>query len=309
MIVPVGADKPRLRRSVLTRLGAFLPSLGPARAIARVPFGVYWKVIRLRERVAAARPSRAFVVLAFVLAGCGGSSDSIDKPPPPGVAERCGEHVKAEALWFRASDGNLLDGALLGQGERGIVLAHGYPGDVCGELGTGQWLAQRGFRVLVFDFRGYGLSPRAPTHEAINRLSADLQGASELLRDRGATKVFLVGESFGGSAVVGSEPRLDPAPDGVVSLGGPADLSFAGFGPDLNGLAAAREIRAPLLILAGREDGHVDVGDLRTIVRRAPTEDKRLLLYPGHYHAGALLFDAPYRARPRAALLEFLRTR
>jgi alpha-beta hydrolase superfamily lysophospholipase len=190
-----------------------------------------------------------------------------------------------------------------------VLLCHGNAGNLADRVPHVALLSAAGFDVLVFDFRGYGLSPRAPTHAAINRLNADLQGASELLRDRGAKKVFLVGESFGGSAVVGSEPRLDPAPDGVVSLGGPADLSFAGFGPDLNGLAAAREIRAPLLILAGREDGHVDVGDLRTIVRRAPTQDKRLLLYPGHYHAGALLFDAPYRARPRAALLEFLRTR
>ena len=93
-----------------------------------------------------------------------------------------------------------------------------------------------------------------------------------------------------------------------MSVSGPADLSFA-FGAELNGLASARDIRVPLLVLASRNDGHVVVDELREIVRRAPTGDKRLLLYPGNFHAGWLLFGAPYRAKAQAALLTFLRTR
>ena len=36
---------------------------------------------------------------------------------------------------------------------------------------------------------------------------------------------------------------------------------------------------------------------------------KRLLVYPGDYHAEALLFAAPYQLSPRRTLLHFLETR
>lgn len=259
----------------------------------------------------AARSSRAFLVLACFVAGCGSSSSqAIRRPRPPGVAERCGQSVKAETFWFRASDGNIIDGALLGSGDRGVVLAHGYPGSLCDMLGLGWLIAGRGFRVLVFDFRGYGLSPRANDPKAINHVTADLAGAAAELRKRGAKKVFLVGWSFGGTAVAAAAPELDPRPDGVVDISGPATLEFAFPGThDLNGLVRAPRLRSPFLYLVARGDSRIVLAEARELMSRALTNDKRLFIYRGSYHAGELLFGSPYGLRAQRTMFDFLRTR
>jgi pimeloyl-ACP methyl ester carboxylesterase len=273
--------------------------------------GVYTDVRGLRRIAVSRRLSRLLVVALFGVAGCGsGSSVVLDRPGPPSLQRRCGESIKAELVWFKASDGSPLDGALIGSGPRGVVLAHGYPGDVCDMLGLGWHVARRGFRVLVFDFRGFGLSPRAEEHEAINHFSADLAGAADLLRERGAKKVFLVGWSFGGTAVAAAAPVLDPRPDGVVDISGPANLEFAFPGAeDMNALARASKLESPLLYLTARGDTRVPVPEARALVRRAPVNDKRLYVFAGDYHAGALLFESPDAQRVNRLLFDFLRTR
>jgi pimeloyl-ACP methyl ester carboxylesterase len=273
--------------------------------------GVYTDVRGLRRMAVSRRLSRLFFVALFGLTGCGsGSTVVLDRPGPPSLQRRCGESVKAELVWFKASDGSPLDGALIGSGPRGVVLAHGYPGDVCDMLGLGWHVARRGFRVLVFDFRGFGLSPRAEEHEAINHFSADLAGAADLLRERGAKKVFLVGWSFGGTAVAAAAPVLDPRPDGVVDISGPANLEFAFPGAeDMNALARASKLESPLLYLTARGDTRVPVPEARALVRRAPVKDKRLYVFAGDYHAGALLFESPDAQRVNRLLFDFLRTR
>ena len=63
-----------------------------------------------------------------------------------------------EPVSFSTSDGGLVFGTLYGTGNRGVVLAHG------GRFNQESWAKQArvlemaGFRVLAFDFRGYGQS-------------------------------------------------------------------------------------------------------------------------------------------------------
>src|SRR5271163_4471310 len=63
------------------------------------------------------------------------------------------EHVS-----FPTRDGGLVQADLYGKGDRGVVLAHG------GRFNKESWkkqaeaLEQAGFRVLAFNFRGYGES-------------------------------------------------------------------------------------------------------------------------------------------------------
>jgi pimeloyl-ACP methyl ester carboxylesterase len=226
------------------------------------------------------------------------------------VSKQCGQPVKAKAFWFRASDGNILNGAMLGSGDRGIVLVHGYPGSLCDMLGLGWLMANRGFRVLAFDVRGYGLSPRAQDPKAINHVTADIAGAADELRERGAKKVFLVGWSFGGTAVAAAAPELDPPADGVVDISGPATLEFAFPGThDLNGLIRARGLKSPFLYLVARGDSRIVLAEARELMRRAPSQDKRLFLYRGRYHAGELLFGAPFGLRVQRTMFDFLQTR
>ena len=65
---------------------------------------------------------------------------------------------KVEHISLTTEDGGLIYADLYGNGERGVVLAHG------GQFTKESWqpqaqlLARAGFRVLAFDFRGFGKS-------------------------------------------------------------------------------------------------------------------------------------------------------
>jgi hypothetical protein len=79
-----------------------------------------------------------FLVVALA-GGCGRTTRALDAKGGslPPLGRRCGTAaagVKAKVGWFRATDGVLLDGASLGDGKTGIVLAHESPADLCGWL-------------------------------------------------------------------------------------------------------------------------------------------------------------------------------
>jgi dienelactone hydrolase len=57
---------------------------------------------------------------------------------------------------------------------------------------------------------------------------------------------------------------------------------------------AVRDLEAPLLLLAARDDGHFPA-DARTLFRQARSEAKEIMLLPGSAHGTALLSAA--RAR------------
>jgi alpha-beta hydrolase superfamily lysophospholipase len=244
------------------------------------------------------------VLVAVVAAGCGGSSkQNVPKQPPPALATRCGDDaqgVDAKLVWFRASDNALLDGAAVGDGDVGVVLAHEYPSDLCPWLPFAKTLADHGYRAFAFDMRGSGASPARFGAEA-TRYDRDVQAASDEVRRLGAKKVFLVGASLGGAAVLAASPSVDPQPAGVISLSGEPQL--------LDAINAAPKMKAPLLAVIARHDGYSSVADNRRLVRAAASDDKELAVYPGDWHGWDLLDDAPYERRVNALVFEFLRKR
>ena len=242
------------------------------------------------------------LLLVVAVAGCGGGSkQSVPEKPPPAVASRCGDDargVDAKPFWFRARDGALLDGVSVGDGDVGVVLAHEYPSDLCPWLPFARTLAGSGYRALAFDFRGSGSSPARFGAEA-TKYDLDVEAAAAELRRRGAKKVFLVGGSLGGAAVMAASPAVDPQPAGVVSLSGEPQL--------LDATNAAARMKAPLLVLIARHDRFASVADNRKLVEEAGSADKQLAVYPGDWHGWDLLYHAPYRARVNDLVLAFLR--
>src|SRR6185503_9257115 len=88
-----------------------------------------------------------------------------------------------------------------GNGQRGVVLAHG------GRFTKESWekqarvLAKAGFQVLAIDFRGYGESRgSAGTRSGDDGLRFDVLAGVQYLRQNGAKTVSIVGASFGGGA-------------------------------------------------------------------------------------------------------------
>jgi alpha-beta hydrolase superfamily lysophospholipase len=245
-------------------------------------------------------------LLALGAAACGGGSNQhLPKKPPPQLASRCGsagENVQAQLVWFRASDGTLLDGAAIGDGDVAVVLAHEYPSDLCAWLPYAKTLASQGFRALVFDLRGGGFSQSAERPVDSGRYDWDVEAAAAEARHLGAKKVFLVGASAGGAAVLVAAAAVSPEPAGVISLSGETNLST-----NLDAMRAAPNLRAPLLLLVARRDRYVAVEDYRKLETAAASKDKRLAVYSGDWHGWDLLYKAPFKSRVNALVLGFLK--
>jgi pimeloyl-ACP methyl ester carboxylesterase len=241
----------------------------------------------------------AALAALLALAGCGESETRAEPKPPPPLESRCPEGGEGTTLWFRASDGTRLSGAVLGEGSVGLVLVHGYPSDICEWAAYAPMLAGAGFRVLMFDFRGFGRSARGRTGDYV----ADIRGAAAELRRRGAKRIVLIGSSFGGTAVLSAAPTIDPPPAGVVNLSGPLDLSgrVSSFG---SAAEVAPRIRSPVLLMWGRGDRRMPPDAGRALLRTIPLRDTSVATFPGTWHGTSMLCCVP---GARSALLAFLR--
>jgi alpha-beta hydrolase superfamily lysophospholipase len=211
--------------------------------------------------------------------------------------------VDAKLVWFRASDGTLLDGAAIGDGDVAVVLAHEYPSDLCAWLPYAKTLAAQGFRAFVFDLRGGGSSQSARLPGDSGRYDWDVEAAAAEARRLGAKKVFLVGASVGGAAVLVAGASVSPTPAGVISLSGETNLSTS-----LDAMRAAPKLRAPLLLLVARHDRYVAYQDYAKLEREAASQDKRVVVYSGDWHGWDLLYEAPFKARVSALVLGFLKS-
>ena len=237
------------------------------------------------------------VVLAALL---GGGTASAAKPKPPRLQDYC--VTKAErrnnAVQFKASDGATLRGVLLGSrtSRRGVVVAHEGAGGLCNWLPYGRRLARLGYRVLVFDLRGFVSSPRTRLRQG--RHDLDVVGAARELRRRGVQRVTLVGGSLGAMAVVAAAPQISPAVAGII-VASPG-LVFR----DLDAGAAAPAVRVPALFVVSSEDGEFPTST-RTIYERTSSTDKRLVLVPGTRHGYELVLTGDV-ASNRALFEEFL---
>lgn len=178
-------------------------------------------------------------VLALGLAGCGGD-DPAPAPSPTGLGAggECELPVGTRQARFGA-DGADLGGVILGTGGTGVVLAHQNGGNVCQWVPYASELAAQGYRVLAFDFGGFGVSTPG---SASNPQQVAM--AARALRDDGATAIVLIGASMGGTAVLAAAPTITPAPIAVVSLSAPAVFSA-------NALDAAPKLTMPVLYAAG----------------------------------------------------------
>jgi alpha-beta hydrolase superfamily lysophospholipase len=242
----------------------------------------------------------SLLVACVLLAGCGGSKSDLPNEPPPALSAQCGgaaEGIDAKPFWFRASDKALLNGVAIGNGDTAVVLAHGYPSQLCEWLPYAKTLASRGYLALAFDFRGLGNSKEYFGEQA-TRHDLDLEAAAEQARRRGADKVFLMGGSYGGAAVLWAGAEMGDDLAGIVDLSGPTSL--------FNAIGLAPKITAPLLVLASSHDSVVSPKDSRELVAAAGSEEKQAAVYPGAWHSQDLLYAAPYREKVDALIMDFL---
>lgn len=207
------------------------------------------------------RPAISFLVA--MLASCGGGggtagpAETTEAMSSPAPAD---ELVGAEPIRFQSDGGVNLVGRLWGKGAVGVVLAHGFS-EFSGQDGWLPYagkLADEGYRVLTFNFRGFCDAEDCSEGEIeLGNNWLDVVAAIDLLESEAVGQVFLVGASMGGLAVLraAADPRVDAA--GVVSLSTPQWPSRYYEGePKENDVTPARlaDVDEPLLFVAGTRD-------------------------------------------------------
>ncbi|WP_157546845.1 alpha/beta hydrolase [Hamadaea tsunoensis] len=212
------------------------------------------------------------------------SATASPEPSPLQAGDACPDDAAAgKQVHFEGKMGDDLRGVELGSGEVGIVLAHEDDGSVCEWLPFGKELADKGYRVLTFDFVGNsnGVS-RGPDTNQVNQVVA----AAAFLRQEGATSIVLLGASMGATAVLDSTLSMAPAPTAIVALSPPA--RFDG----LDAIDGARSIRVPLLVVVAERDQirFPDIPDTaQAVYNAAPTRNKKLIVVDGLEHGHNLV--------------------
>lgn len=197
---------------------------------------------------------------------------------------------------FPTEDGGVVFADLYGTGDRGVVLAHG------GRFNKESWakqahvLADAGFRVLAFDFRGYGKSHGPGQADVFTApLHLDVLAAVRYLRSAGAKTVSIVGGSLGGGAAGDASIASEP---GEIQR-----LVFLGSSPN----GPAEKLKCPSLFIVARDDASEDgprLPGIRAKYEKAP-EPKKLILLEGSAHA-QFLFDTDQGERVMREILRFL---
>ncbi|NUR27945.1 MAG: alpha/beta fold hydrolase [Catenulispora sp.] len=203
---------------------------------------------------------------------------------------------------FEGKMGDDLRGVELGSGEVGIVLAHEDDGSVCEWLPYAKELADKGYRVLTFDFVGNsnGVS-RGPDTNQVNQVVA----AAAFLRQQGASSIVLFGAAMGATAVLDSSLSMTPAPTAIVALSPPA--KFDG----LDAIDGARSIRVPLLVVVAERDRYrfPDIPETaQAVYNAAPTKTKKLITVDGLEHGHNLVTKGFGPEPTRQAVFSWLST-
>jgi hypothetical protein len=182
-----------------------------------------------------------------------------------------------------------------------IVVFNGNAGNRAYRAPLAIALRNRGFNVLLFDYRGYGGNAGAPTERG---LTADARAArAHVMRTAGvdAQRLVYLGESLGAAVAVGLAATNPPA---ALILRSPF-TSLRDIGryhypllpvglllrDRFDAMTAIEAVRAPTLVIAGDRDGIVPLEQSRRLFDQIPDRRKRLLVVAGAGHNDAALLN------------------
>lgn len=198
-----------------------------------------------------------------------------------------------------------------------VLICNGNAGDRSHRLPLAEALAERGYSVLLFDYRGYGGNPGTPSEDG---LRVDARAAVEALAARPEVdpeRIAYFGESLGAAVAGGLATERPPA--ALVLRSPPSSLGDVGrhhypFLPVFDFLLfdryplaeQLREVRVPLLVLVTERDEIVPA-ELSRRVFDAAAEPKRYVpLAAGHHNDPGLLAGEEMLAAVGSFLDEWL---
>jgi hypothetical protein len=212
----------------------------------------------------------ALVAVAPVTA-CGSKAT----PTPPAAVTPVGRCItmdeqRAGGVSLTQPDGHVVQGVIYGTATTAIIFANQVDWQLCGWQPYPKNFAQKGYMTATFNYSGAA------------RYDDDVLAMVAEVRRRGATTVFLVGASKGGTAVLSAGARAKPPVNAVVSLSGP---SFYG-GVNAHDVMAGYPV--PVLFVAGEYDGTFAL-DAQNLYDACSQTDKKLVLHKTTSHGVALL--------------------
>lgn len=206
----------------------------------------------------------------------------------------------AENVWFTAADGTRLHGwyfrARQPAEKATILYFHGNGGNISNVGWLGKTLAQSGFGVLLFDYRGYGLSGGTALNE--RDLYLDGEAAfSFLVGERGIApeRIVLYGQSLGTAIATETAARRKPGAlileSGFSSASSLAETAVPWLPRWLHVLGRNRfdsaeklkSIRIPVLVSHGDPDPVIPTAEARLLFAAA-NEPKQFLIVAGSGH-------------------------
>ncbi len=257
------------------------------------------------------------MAVALAAAGCSGAFFH----PQPGLEPvSFPRGVRKADLWLDRPGQPRLHGWRLEPAGRPVlgtvVFFHGNAENLAGHRGPMLWLVEEGYRVVAFDYRGYGRSGGSPTIAGVHRDGDDVLAWA--VERWGDGPLWVLGQSLG-AAVAIHAVAVCPARERIGLL--VADSGFAGYRRIVRDKVSATVVLWPLqaplawgvddrfspeswidrvwpvpvLILHGVGDRVVPVDHARRLYATA-REPKGLWLVAGAGHLGALA-DADLRDR------------
>ncbi len=222
------------------------------------------------------------------------------RPVPP--ASRLLDN--AEDVTLKTKDGLELGAWFVspsGQANIGVLVANGNAGDRSFRAPLARALADRGFAVLLFDYRGFGGNPGTPTEKG---LALDARAALDfMVKHAGLApdRLLYFGESLGTGVV--TELATAHPPAGLVLRSPFVDLASIGriHYPYLpvrlllkDRYPVARQLaglQVPTTVIYGEVDSIVPPSQSRAVAEAA--QDAVLVEVPGANHNDRALLDSP----------------
>jgi fermentation-respiration switch protein FrsA (DUF1100 family) len=225
-----------------------------------------------------------------------------------------------EAVSFASADGTLLTGWFIPAvgypkaAKATVVHFHGNAQNMTAHWRFVEWLPQRGFNTLVFDYRGYGASAGSPEPKGVFE---DSNAALDYVRKRAdvdPTRLLVLGQSLGGTnaiAAVGAGNRAGVRAMAIeatfYSYSSIASDKIPGAGVLVSDTYSADRTIAnlapiPLLLLHGTADAVIPYAHSRRLFDKA-REPKTLMTVEGGGHIEA--FTQRFGTRYQDALVKF----
>ena len=221
---------------------------------------------------------------------------------------------------FTSKDGTSLHAWLIqnrGKEAKGtVVFSHGAAGSMGHHLGFVMWLAEAGYHVLIYDYRGYG---KSKGHVSRRGLVDDAKAALQFVASHPDLKtkpIISYGHSLGGAKSLAAlaESKINNLRAVVVDssfssyrnmayqIGG--ELGRSLVSDDLSPISAIAKISPiPLLVIHGEKDPLVPASE-GTRLFRAAKKPKTLYLVENGHHGDALARDDGAYRKQMLAWLE-----